>query len=178
MSECMLEDCQIRHMAADDLPMVLAWRNHPEVRRYMFTQHEIGLAEHTQWFTKAVQDDTRRLLIVQEHGNPIGYVQFSNIEPSGIADWGFYARPDAAKGTGRKLGISALEHAFGHLKLHKVCGQAMASNQASIRFHERLGFKREAELRDQKRIDDRYHTLICFGLLAHEWQARTQGNRP
>jgi len=155
--------------------MVLAWRNHPEVRRYMFTHHEISLAEHTQWFMRAVQDNARRLLIVQEQGSPIGYVQFSNVEPGGVADWGFYARPEASKGTGSKLGASALDHAFGQLKLHKVCGQAIDTNQASIRFHERLGFKREGVLRDQKRMNEQYQTLICFGLLAHEWQAHTQG---
>lgn len=171
----MTENVLIRSMAEDDLPMVLAWRNHPEVRRFMFTQHEISLEEHTQWFMRVVQDNTRRLLIVQLQGKPIGYVQFSNVEPGGVADWGFYARPDAAKGTGRKLGASALDHAFGQLKLNKVCGRAIDTNQASIRFHERLGFKREAVLRDQKRINDEYQTLICFGLLAHEWQAHTQG---
>jgi len=171
----MTENLLIRSMIEDDLPMVLAWRNHPEVRRYMFTHHEISLAEHTQWFMRAVQDNARRLLIVQEQGSPIGYVQFSNVEPGGVADWGFYARPEASKGTGSKLGASALDHAFGQLKLHKVCGQAIDTNQASIRFHERLGFKREGVLRDQKRMNEQYQTLICFGLLAHEWQAHTQG---
>ena len=171
----MTENLLIRSMTEDDLPMVLTWRNHPEVRRYMFTQHEISLAEHTQWFMRVAQDNTRRLLIVQEQGSPIGYVQFSNVEPGGVADWGFYARPEASKGTGSKLGVSALDHAFGQLKLHKVCGQAIDTNQASIRFHERWGFKREGVLRDQKRMNEQYQTLICFGLLAHEWQAHTQG---
>lgn len=174
----MTENLQIRSMDEEDLSIVLAWRNHPEVRRFMFTQHEISLAEHTQWFKRVVQDNTRRLLIVQEQGCPIGYVQFSNVEPGGVADWGFYARPDASKGAGRKLGILALDHAFGQLELHKVCGQAIETNHASIRFHERLGFKREAVLRNQKRMNDQYQTLICFGLLAHEWQAHTQGNQP
>lgn len=171
----MTENLQIRIMAEEDLTMVLAWRNHPEVRRFMFTQHEISLAEHTQWFMRAVQDNSRRLLIVQEQDSPIGYVHFSNVESGGVADWGFYANPDAAKGVGQKIGTSALDFAFGCLKLHKVCGQAIAGNHASIRFHERLGFKREAELREQKRINDRYHSLICFGLLAREWQAHTEG---
>ena len=165
-------------MTEDDLPMVLAWRNHPEVRRFMLTQHEISLAEHTKWFQRVVHDSTRRLLIVLVQGSPIGYVQFSNVELGGVADWGFYARPSAEKGTGRKLGSTALKHAFDELKIHKVCGQTIANNQASIRFHESLGFKREAELRDQKRINDQYYTLICFGLLADEWQAHTQGTKP
>jgi RimJ/RimL family protein N-acetyltransferase len=125
---------------------------------------------------RVLKDNTRRLLIVQEQGSPIGYVQFSNVEGGGVADWGFYARPVAAKGTGRKLGTLALDHAFNELKLHKVCGQAIDTNYASIRFHERLGFEREGVLRDQKRINDQYQTLICFGLLAREWQDHKQGN--
>lgn len=158
--------------------MVLAWRNHPDVRRFMFTQHEISLAEHTQWFMRAAQDITRRLLIVHEQGCPIGYVQFSNVEPGGIADWGFYARPDAGKGTGKKLGKSALDHAFGQLKLHKVCGQSIESNHASIRFHEQMGFRREGVLRDQKCMNNQYQTLIYFGLLVHEWQTSKHGIQP
>ena len=162
-------------MDVADLPMVLAWRNHPDVRRFMFSQHEISLQEHSQWFSQVVKDPTRQLLIAEEQSEPIGYVQFSQVAPYSVADWGFYVKPDAPKGTGLKLGNAALTHAFGSLRLHKVCGQAIASNQASIRVHERLGFKREAERRDQKRINDQYHTLICFGLLADEWQGPKGG---
>lgn len=173
----MPDDVSIRSMTKGDLAMVLTWRNHPEVRRFMLTQHEISLTEHTQWFNRAVQDNKRRLIIVQENNKPIGFVQFSGVEPGGIADWGFYAHPDAAKGTGRKIGTSALDFAFCHLKLHKVCGEAIASNQASIRFHERLGFKREAELRDQRRINGLYHSLIIFGLLVDEWPLHVKGTK-
>ena len=158
--------------------MVLSWRNHPDVRRYMFTQHEISPLEHSQWFKKASQDSTLRLLIVQEHDSPLGYVQFSGVEPGGISYWGFYARPNAPKGTGRKLGAAALEHAFGLLQLHKVCGQAIASNHASIRFHESLGFTRDEQLRGYKRVGTHCHSLIGFGLLDKEWLALKQGNYP
>ena len=167
----MTEIVKIRSMVEEDLALVLSWRNHPEVRRFMLTQHEISLTEHTQWFMLAVQDNTRRLLIVQEQGSPIGYVQFSNVQPGGVGYWGFYSRPNAPKGTGIKLGASALNHAFSQLKLFKVLGQAIDTNQASIRLHERLGFKREAVLSDQNRNNDANQTLIGFGLLANEWHA-------
>lgn len=157
-------------MTLDDLPMVLDWRNHPDVRRFMFSQHEISLDEHRHWFAKACDDANRRLLIVEDGQVPIGFVQFSNVASGGVADWGFYARPDGPKGAGRKLGTTALTHAFGLLNLHKVCGQAIESNQVSIEFHKRLGFIQEGVLRDQQRINSEYHTLICFGLLAQEWQ--------
>lgn len=166
----MTDACQIRKVTEQDLLMVLAWRNHAEVRRYMFTQHEITLDEHRNWFANASLDPSRCLLIVEEAGQAIGYVQFSKVEDGGVADWGFYARPDAPKGTGRKLGVMALNHAFGPLKLHKVCGQAIARNQASIAFHQRLGFVLEGVLRDQQRINGAYRSLHCFGLLSTEWQ--------
>ena len=168
----MLDGCVIRKVSEDDLTMVLSWRNHADVRRYMFTQHEISLDEHRNWFAKASQDPSRCLLIVEEAKQAIGYVQFSNVEDDGVGDWGFYARPDVPKGAGRKLGVIALNHAFGPLKLHKVCGQAIASNQVSIAFHQRLGFQLEGVLRDQQHINGRYHSVHCFGLLSKEWQPR------
>lgn len=166
----MHEPCHIRAVTLDDLPLLLAWRNHPEVRRFMFTQHEISLDEHRNWFERANQDESRCLLIVEEELQPIGYVQFSKVAKGGVSDWGFYVRPDAPKGTGRKLGMTALNYAFGVLELSKVCGQAIESNHASIAFHERLGFLREGVLRDQQLIGADHYSLHCFGLLAREWQ--------
>ncbi len=158
-------------MAVGDLSMVLSWRNHPDVRRFMFNQHEISLQEHTAWFTQVIKDGSKDLLIVEESSTPIGYVQFSHVELGGISHWGFYIRPDASKGTGQKLGIAALEHAFDKLQLHKVCGEVIASNQASIKFHERLGFTREAEFENHRCINDKHHTIVHFGLLADQWLA-------
>lgn len=136
----------------------------------MFTQHEITIEEHRNWFFRVSQDRTKRLLIVEDAQVPIGFAQFSNVSPGGIADWGFYGRPDLPKGSGRKLGWSALTYAFSELGLHKVCGQAIAINHPSIALHNKLGFQQEGVLRDQQHISGVYHTLICFGLLAQEWK--------
>lgn len=160
----------VRLVEEPDLPMLLEWRNHIEVRRFMFTQHEIQMEEHLEWFARSQHDLSRKLLIVMDTKTPIGFAQFNRVSLGGIADWGFYTRPHAAKGTGKKLGLAALDYAFGQLGLHKVCGQAVASNQASIAFHKKLGFSQEGVLRDQQRIQGVYHNLFCFGLLAKEWQ--------
>ncbi|MBT4147117.1 MAG: UDP-4-amino-4,6-dideoxy-N-acetyl-beta-L-altrosamine N-acetyltransferase [Gammaproteobacteria bacterium] len=157
-------------MIMEDLPMILAWRNHPDIRRFMFNQHVIEMDEHRNWFEKTLNDPTRRLLIVEDRNEPFGYVQFSNVVSGGVSDWGFYVRPDAPKGNGRKLGITALNYAFSILDLHKVCGQAIANNKASISFHLRLGFAEEGMLREHHCNNGEYHSLICFGLLKYEWQ--------
>ena len=154
--------------------MVLAWRNHPAVRGFMLTQHEISLEEHHQWFARVKLDKTRQQLIVMDGTAPLGFVQFNSVSQGGIADWGFYVRPGAPKGSGTMLGQAALMHGFHIFGLHKVCGQAIESNSASIAFHQKMGFQEEGRLRDQQRMGDRYQTLVCFGLLAKEWQERIQ----
>lgn len=159
----------LRPMTTEDLERVLAWRNHPDIRRYMYTQHEIRLEEHRRWFEKASLDPSRRLLIFEQDGMPCGYVQFTGLASGGVADWGFYVSPEAGKGTGRALGNAALDHAFRELALHKVCGQALAFNERSIAFHLSLGFTREGVLRDQNFDGERYHDVVCFGLLRDEW---------
>lgn len=168
----MFDASTVRALTEDDLPMVLDWRNHPAVRSCMLTQHEISLEEHRTWFERVKADKTQQQLIVLEGSAPIGFVQFKPACQGGIADWGFYARPDAPKGSGSKLGQAALAHAFEKLGLHKVCGQAIESNAASIAFHQKLGFTEEGRLREQQRIANQYHTLFCFGLLAKDWRER------
>ena len=164
---------QIRPMAHDELERVLAWRNHPDVRRYMNTQHEITLDEHQRWFESTLPDPKKHLLIFEVNRQPLGFVNFNETGNGGIADWGFYVAPDAPKGSGLQLGHAALGHAFTHLKLHKVNGQALAYNDRSIKFHQTLGFQQEGILREQHFDGERYNHVICFGLLCLEWQHST-----
>lgn len=159
-------------MAHADVERVLAWRNHLEVRRYMYTPHEITLDEHQRWFERARQDRRKHLLIFETDKQPMGFVSFRELGSNGIADWGFYVAPDAPKGSGRELGRAALDHAFNDIKLYKVCGQALVFNERSIRFHQSLGFQRQGTLRDQHFDGEHYHHVICFGLLSHEWQPK------
>lgn len=164
----------LRMMVEADLPLVLQWRNHPDVRRYMYTQHEITPEEHAQWFTQLCHDDTQSSWIFVVDDIPLGYVNFKKTAVSAVADWGFYLATDAPKGTGSQLGTAALNYAFRQMKLHKVCGQALGYNEKSKGFHLRLGFKREGVLRQQYFNGKDYHDVECFGLLASEWIEREQ----
>jgi UDP-4-amino-4,6-dideoxy-N-acetyl-beta-L-altrosamine N-acetyltransferase len=130
----------IRHMEESDIEQVLSWRNHPDIRRYMYTQHEISLAEHTRWFNNASMDTARQLLIFESDGVAQGFVNLHEFAAGGIANWGFYVAPDAPKGTGRHLGQCLLRHAFRVLSLHKLCGQALGFNERSIQFHLHLAY--------------------------------------
>jgi len=160
----------LRPMTSEDLEQVLAWRNHPEVRRFMYTTHEISLDEHRYWFERTNRDPNTHLRIYEKDSEAVGFVNVSRTRSPEIADWGFYVSPAAPKGIGGSLGSEALNFSFNELKLHKLCGQALGFNERSIAFHKRLGFIEEGRLREQHFDGTNYHDVVCFGLLASEWQ--------
>jgi UDP-4-amino-4,6-dideoxy-N-acetyl-beta-L-altrosamine N-acetyltransferase len=159
----------IRAMTISDLEKVFNWRNHPDVRLNMFSQHELSFEEHSNWFELASKDARRHLLVYEADSSPIGFINFNVFDSGGIAEWGFYSAPDAPKGTGYSLGIAALNYAFTSLGLHKLCGQVINYNLASINFHLKLGFIKEGILKEQFYDGQNYHDVCCFGLLAKSW---------
>jgi len=161
-------------MTETDLEQVLAWRNHLEVRRYMYTTHEIRLEEHRKWFVNASTNPAVELLIYEKDGEAQGFVNITRTRCPEVADWGFYLSPSVPKGSGRELGKQALNYAFAQLCLHKVCGQALGFNERSISFHKRLGFIEEGRLRDQHFDGSQFHDVVCFGLLNSEWKAQAK----
>lgn len=163
------EHCAVRRMEAKDIAAVLSWRNDPRVRRYMYTQALITESEHLAWFQRASADPKRHLLIVEEAGRPLGFVQFTAQEDGDTASWGFYAVPGSPRGTGRKLARAALDYAFGFLKIARVRGEALASNKASIGFHKALGFKEQMDIEPRTLQYPASSEIREFWISAEEW---------
>lgn len=166
----------LRPITESDLPMVRQWRNAPEVRRWMFTRHEIGEAEHRAWYERIVADPQVRWLIHENPaGHPDGVIGFTHIDTtSHKACWGFYAAPTAPRGTGTRLGSEALDYAFAELGLHKLNAEVIAGNLASVNFHLKLGFRQEGYFRAEHFDGAQYVDVVRFGLLAEEWRAKRE----
>jgi UDP-4-amino-4,6-dideoxy-N-acetyl-beta-L-altrosamine N-acetyltransferase len=162
-------DCLVRPIASEDMSQLLTWRNHPDIRKFMVTQHEITLDEHRAWFNNVLTDNKRCLLIVERAGQSMGYVQFSGITLEGTADWGFYVAPGSPKGSGHHLANAVLSYAFGPMSLRQIRGKALSFNKASIRLHMRCGFQ-EQVAREQITSDDGHiEEIVCFVLNRETW---------
>ncbi|MBQ0929647.1 UDP-4-amino-4,6-dideoxy-N-acetyl-beta-L-altrosamine N-acetyltransferase [Ideonella alba] len=167
---------RLRPLRAEDLPLVRAWRNHPAVRQHMFTTHEITADEHAQWFQRQQADATRRLYLFERDGVPQGFMHLSGVQPGGVCEWGFYAAPDAPRGTGRAMGAATLAELFEVEQVHKIRGQVLQGNQASLRFHEALGFQPEGVLpQPYVGADGQRQDVHCYGLQAEAWRATRAG---
>lgn len=156
----------LREMAVEDLEMVREWRNHPDIKKFMFNQNDVLPEEHLSWFQHAKLNRFKTLLIYMEEALPLGFVQFTPIRnQESIVEWGFYIAPYANKGTGTKMAILAMDVAFKRLNVHKIFAEILEYNTPSIRLHQKIGFSQEGLLRDHYFDGENYHDVHFFGLL-------------
>ncbi len=159
-------------MESADLRRVLAWRNQPRIRAGMYTDHEIGWDEHVAWFERVSTEPVPRFLIYEQAGRPVGTVNFSAVDTvNARAVWGFYlGETDVPKGTGTDMGRRGLSWGFDRLGLQKIIGEVFAFNEASLRFHERLGFEREGLLRRHVLKGGRFQDIVLFARFSETWE--------
>lgn len=163
----------LRTIKPEELELMLSWRNAPSVRANMYTRHEISLAEHLAWWERIQNRADQQYFMYEYQENPFGIVAFNGIDNiNRNSFWAFYASPEAPKGTGSRMEYLAIEHAFGSIQLHKLCGEVLAFNTPVIRLHEKFGFKVEGILRDQHKTDDAFVDVCRIGMLASEWTTR------
>lgn len=161
---------KLRFIADDELELMRSWRNAPSVRANMYTRHEISAEEHRAWWCRISQTHNHRYFIYESAGTPSGIVGFNDIDDvNGNSAWAFYAAPDAPKGTGTRMELLALEHAFYELKLHKLYCEVLAFNSQVIKLHQKFGFQIEGIFRQQHLGDDGFVDIYRLGLLATEW---------
>lgn len=159
----------LRAMVDTDLLMVLEWRNHQDVQKFMYTSDKIFYEDHKDWFARSLQNPMVHILIFEKDAAPLGFVKICEKTDGHIGEWGFYMAPAAPRGNGFLLGQTALSYAFRNLKLHKLCGEVFADNLASIRFHKKLGFIQEG-VAQNKHFDGKYYRDVAYyGLLYEDW---------
>lgn len=163
-------------LQATELEMIRAWRNAPAVRQAMYSHHEITPEEHQVWFQRLQHLPSARWYLYRDAaGQPQGVVYFTALDPAqGTAFEGFYASPDASPGTGTRILYEGLDLAFGELALHKLNGEVLASNTASVHLHQKAGFTQEGVFRQQHFDGQRRVDVIRLGILATEWQAHRE----
>lgn len=159
----------VRYMTEADLKQVLSWRNHPDVRSMMYTQHEISWEEHCLWFAR-MQADSQAHLLIYEEEEPLGFVSFRTGENSTEAVWGFYLAPDAPRGSGISMGRRALDFAFSQLAYEAILGEVIEFNHRSSTYHEKLGFLRVGKLNHKHSVDGQAYDVVQYRLTAPRWR--------
>ena len=149
-------------------------RNQPDVRKYMYTCHEISEVEHQAWLDSLKGNARQSVFVIINAGQPIGIVSLSAINTvQKTADWAFYLDPQLqGKGFGSLVEFWLLDHAFNDAGLEKLNCEVLQSNTAVIGMHQKFGFalegvRRQNILQDGQRLD-----VVLLGITAQEWRTR------
>jgi len=170
----------LRPLEAHDRDRLLAWRNMPEVGRWMYTDHTITPDEHARWFEGAVIDPRRRYWVIEADGRPVGLANLYDLAPEHARTaWAYYLadRSTRGQGIGAFVEYWVIEHVFGELKLNKLWCEVLVDNEPVWRLHEGFGFRREALFRRHVRKNDEPADVVGLGLLASDWAAAREASR-
>jgi UDP-4-amino-4,6-dideoxy-N-acetyl-beta-L-altrosamine N-acetyltransferase len=163
---------KLRPMLEADLSVVFDWRNSERIRANMYSDELISWDNHCRWFSRIQSDESCSHYIVEYMEEPVGVVNFTDINHvHHTCNWGFYIGDEnAPRGSGTALGILALTEAFERLNMRKVCGEVFSFNEASIRFHQKLGFKQEGYLAEHVMKSGQYEDIVLFAHFSEPWQ--------
>ncbi len=164
-------NASLRYMKMSDMDKVLAWRNSDRVRLNMTNDHVISRQEHVDWF-RNLDRTKNHFLLFEYKRKPAGVVYFKDLNVDhNSCYWGFYlGDPSLPKGTGNLMGSMGLDFAFQKLGVRKICAEVFLFNDRSIKYHERLGFRREGLLKRHYLKNNHYEDIICYALFKEDWE--------
>jgi aminoglycoside 6'-N-acetyltransferase len=138
-------------MTIDDVAWLVRWDEDPDVAAAIGGRS----AGWYDWPAELVRDVSwRELLIAEEDGRPIGFLQLADAREEESHYWGdiepgtwaldiLIGSPgDRGRGLGAAAMALALDHAFDRHGADTVVIDPLVSNHRAIAFYERLGFER------------------------------------
>ena len=128
-------------LSLDEKKMILSWRNHPNIRKWMFTQEPISLDDHLNYLKTLSTKKDRVYFLVRKGGKPIGVINIMNIDMNTKkSKFGIYADP-TLKGVGKDLMDSMIDYAFNTLKVEILVSEVFEDNTPAIKLYKRYDFK-------------------------------------
>ena len=133
----------VRPALSEDALDVLRWRNDPHVRA--MSRQDVPITEevHRSWYSQALSDPDRLLVIGVLSDQKVGMVRFDRQEPL-LWEVSIAVAPEVCgQGVGRRLLVVSLEYLQSVHASVKILAVAKSSNLGSLKLFLSLGFIRE-----------------------------------
>lgn len=161
----------LRTVEEEDLEFIRDNFNQPEVWKNLDYKIPQNLEQEREFFDEVISSDDSVNLGICSDNQLMGLIELREKENGGgVAEIGIWIAPKYhGKGYGTEASKLLVDHAFNELRYHKVYARAFESNKASQSVWEKLGFEKEAELREQAYRKGSYEDTYIYGVLEHEW---------
>ena len=138
--------------------MILKWRNHPEIRKWMYNQDEIKFEEHLSFIDSLKLRKDKLYFLVKKEDEFIGVIDFLDLDKKEIF-YGIYSNPNSKiMGVGRILNEISIDFAFNSLKAHKLKLEVFEDNIQVRNLYKKYKFRETS----QKYVNNK--KVICMEL--------------
>ena len=172
----------LREFVAEDWPAILAYQSDPRYLRYYEwtgrTPEEVQ--QFLQMFVAQQAEQPRRkfqlAVVLRSDGRLIGNCGIRlKTADAREGDIGYEFAPDEwGKGYATEAAHAIVGFGFGELGLHRIWSWCIAENAGSWHVMEKLGMRREGQLRENEWFKGRWWDTFVYGILEHEWKMREQ----
>ena len=136
-----IELVNFTELSLDDKKMILSWRNHPNIRQWMFHDKCIELEDHLNYIDSLSTRDDKKYFLIKRASSSIGVIDFTNIDyQNRSSEFGLYANPEL-KGVGNHLMEAVIDYGFKTLCLKKLIAEVFEENKTAIKLYKRYKFK-------------------------------------
>lgn len=170
----------LRPFVETDLDAILDLESRPDVVRYLpwdVMDAEAVAAFLAKRLGQAAIDEASSALVLAAVVPPddrmIGeFMLRITDEASRQGEIGWTVHPDVhGRGYATEAAREILRLGFDGLGLHRIYAEADARNDASLRLMERLGMRREADLRENEFLKGEWVDSTIYAILETEWRA-------
>ena len=134
---------------------VLEWRNHEDVRRWMYNSDVIPYKSHIGYVESLRTREDAFYWLVSYKGEPVGCLSLTHVDPiSNSAELGFYYRPDRSDHSlfGVDYVYSLYYFVFNILHFGLIRGGILNKNKDSLSLSLFMGAKITGELEQDSKI--------------------------
>jgi len=149
--------------------LVREWRNLPEIRRWMWTQHIITEEEHQKWLDNLKTDESQVWFVIYANSKPVGLigVKGMDLHHRVAREKAFYIV--GCKGIAVEVEKMFLDIMFNIYPIDKI-GLSYIDGNIIEHVHNKTGFIREGILRNHAILDGKPADVIVMGITRKKWE--------
>ena len=150
---------------------ILNIRNSDDVRKYMYTDHHIGVNEHFLYIENLKIDKDKKVFAVLKNGEKAsGAVSISQIDIiHRKTNWAFYLDKDERGGLGSSLEIFMIDYVFRTLEMEKLNCEVIETNPSVVSMHKNFGFVEEGFRRSNIEKNGKRIGVHFLGITKEDW---------
>lgn len=160
----------LRLLTKDDTDNIVKWRNNDKVRKNFIYQELFTSESHEKWIVDMIDTGKVIQMIICEMSSdtPIGSVYIRDIDyKHKKAEYGIFIGEDSSRGKGYGSAVARMmvQYSFQEIGLHKLFLRVFADNTQAIQSYENAGFVKEAFLKDDVYVDNKYKDIVLMAVI-------------